>query len=183
MSGPVNAWAGLYKDCLEPVRFGPEKTYEVAGRWLEGLDVEDWGCGLGWFRRHATGRYTGVDGTHSPWCDVHADLTTYRSTTPGLLLRHVLEHNLHWQAVLDNAVASFTQRMCIVLFTPLSDETHIVVEDPGHIGVPDISFRLEDITERLADCPFTVLHMETDSTYGEERVLLVSAPGSSPASV
>lgn len=32
-------------------------------------------------------------------------------------MRHILEHNYEWARILDNALASFTQRMAPILFT------------------------------------------------------------------
>src|SRR5438105_15608245 len=107
MHESVGACDYMYRDQENPLQDGAEVTYEVAAEWLKGLDVEDWGCGLAWFRRYATGRYLGIDGSESRFCDRTADLTKYVSNTPGLLLRHVLEHNYNWPAILDNAVASF----------------------------------------------------------------------------
>jgi hypothetical protein len=38
-------------------------------------------------------------------------------------MRHILEHNYEWARVLDNALASFTQRMALILFTPERETT------------------------------------------------------------
>ena len=173
----INKWAPWYADADEPRAYSgtddEEKlTYHLAADWLRGIAVEDWGCGLGWFKLIHHGPYVGVDGTNSQFCDIHADLVTYRSTTPGLLLRHVLEHNHEWRQVIDNAVASAVERMCIVLFTPTAETTHVIADDVGGLGVPDISFRLDDVTERLAGY-WSVEQIETNTAYGVETVIRV----------
>ena len=38
----------------------------------------------------------------------------YRSSVPGIFMRHILEHNYEWARVLDSALASFTQRMALI---------------------------------------------------------------------
>lgn len=173
--GALNAWAPWYASDSPQTPYGGDLTYELSEQWLAGLDVEDWGCGLGWFRRHHRGGYVGVDGTDSPWCDVRADLTVYRSSTPGLLLRHVLEHNVEWEAVLDNAFASFSERLCIVLFTPLADVTTVLVDDVAGLGVPDVAFRLDDLTGRFDGCEWDVETVDSPEThYGAEVVIRVA---------
>jgi hypothetical protein len=174
----LGRWAPWYAEAEEPRAYvGTDDelkvTYHRAAEWLWGLAVEDWGCGLGWFKLLHDGPYLGIDGTRSQFCDVHADLVTYRSETPGLLLRHVLEHNHEWQKILDNAVASFTERMCLILFTPLAEVTQVIADDVGGLGVPDISFALRDITDRLIGCVWSVETLPTDTAYGTETVLRV----------
>lgn len=171
----LNRWATWYDEATEQLPYaGDEVGYLMAADWLDGLAVQDWGCGYAWFKRLHRGPYTGIDGTLTPWCDVHADLTDYRSTTPGLMLRGVLEHEPAWERVLDSAVASFTERMCLILFTPLADTTRVLAEDVGGLGVPDISFCLSDITDRLVGCTWTVEQVPTLTAYDGETVLRVA---------
>jgi len=164
-------------ETLEP--YGATVTYELGARFLADCDlVEDWGCGKGWMRRHVPpGQYRGIDGSRSPFADVTADLTDYRSTVPGVFMRHVLEHNYDWRAVLDNAIASFTQRLVVVLFTPLVDETHEIafVPDPG---VPDIAFALGDLTGPIgaAGAAWSTETIETATHYGTETVIYAEKP-------
>ena len=172
----LNRWAPWYDAATEQRPYVVDEddtTYRAAADWLAGLAVQDWGCGYGWFGLMHTGPYVGIDGTRSRWCETVADLAEYRSSTPGLMLRHVLEHEPRWARVLDNAVASFTERMCLVLFTPLGDRTTVLAEDVGGLGVPDISFRLGDITDRLAGCRWSVETVPTATAYGVETVLRV----------
>jgi hypothetical protein len=172
----LNRWDPWYRAGDGQQAYADTATYGLAAAWLDGLDVEDWGCGLGWFRRFHRGGYLGVDGTRSRWCDVHADLAAYRSMSEGVLLRHVLEHDPRWRDVLDNAVASTQRRLCVVLFTPPQDETRVLAEDVGGLGVPDIGFRLADVTDRLDGLRHTVETLETDSGYGQETVIRAERP-------
>lgn len=172
----LNKWASWYADADEQrpyINNEDDATYRIAAEWLDGLPVEDWGSGFGWFGLLHNGAYLAVDGTPSRWCDLVADLAHYRSTTPGLLLRHVLEHDHQWAAILDNAVASFTERMCVILFTPLQFETQVLAEDVGGLGVPDIGFALDDLTARLTGCRWTVEQVPSDTAYAAETVLRV----------
>lgn len=139
-------------DNPEPQPFGLSSTYALGAEWLAPCEsIEDWGCGKGWLRTIVDPeRYKGIDGSHSPFADEIADLTEYRSNTPGLFMRHVLEHNFEWEKILSNALASFTQRMVLILFTPLSDHTHDILWEPDP-GVPNLSFKLEDITDKMTD--------------------------------
>jgi len=175
MTTNLGKWSSWYDTATEQLPYAGldgQLTYRLASKWLTGLPVEDWGCGYGWFKNVHDAPVHGIDGTDSHWCDEVADLVEYRSTTPGLLLRHVLEHELRWERVLDNAVASFEKRMVIVLFTPLVDETTVIAENVGGLGVPDIAFRLEDVTGRLTDCEFTARTVESPATaYGCETVI------------
>jgi len=160
--------------------FGFSITYRVGADWLAGCAlVEDWGCGLGWLRTLVPpGRYRGIDGSRSPFTDEIVDLARYRSSVPGVFMRHVLEHNHAWRQVLDNALASFTERMALILFTPMAEKTHeraFVVE----IGVPDISFRHEDLTDRYgSDIRWSSRDYLTQIGYGCERVYLLEKPAS-----
>jgi len=166
----LNNWSPWYSNATEQLPYGDPITYSIAEEWLRGLYVEDWGCGYGWFRNMHVGGYKGIDGTQSRWCDAVADLTSYKSDTPGLLLRHVLEHNHSWAQVLDNAVSSFSEKICIILFTPIVEETTVIVENVCGLGVPDISFNIGDIVGRL-DCCASVMSVASNSVYGLETVI------------
>jgi hypothetical protein len=146
----MNRWDPWYRDATEQQQYGAEIAYLKAEEWLHDLPVEDWGCGYAWFRRYHKGPYVGIDGTKSRWCNVHADLTRYKSHGWSILLRGVLEHNYEWPKVLANAVSSFDKRLCIILFTP-TGETKILAENVGGLGVPDIGFDVEDLTSAFTD--------------------------------
>lgn len=174
MTTNLNRWDPWYEEG-EIVDYGGEAAYAHAAVWLDGLAVEDWGCGSGGYRRVHNGPYIGVDGTRSPWCDVHVDLCDYRSETPGLMMRGVLEHNHEWQKILDNAIASFTKRMCLVVFTPMVKVTEVLDENAGGLGVPDIAFALSDLSKRFVGC--TYWNAQTIDTYaaygGKETVIRI----------
>lgn len=86
-------WNAVYRNATDERPYGQVTTYELGGWWLRDLFVEDWGCGLGWFRRYVDGPgYRGVDGSWSRFADEIVDLEQYRSQVPGLFMRHVLEH-------------------------------------------------------------------------------------------
>jgi len=147
--GNMGRWDGWYRDVTVAEPYGGDVTYRLGAEWLAGMAVEDWGCGKGWMRRFVPpGLYRGVDGSWSPHADEVVDLEVYRSATDGLFMRHVLEHNRAWDRVLGNALASFRRRMVLVLFTPFGEVTG-EVGFCEELGVPDISFRRDDLTGLL----------------------------------
>lgn len=170
----VGRWADWYEDVAEPEPYGLTATYELGAAFLAACAlVEDWGCGTGWMRQHfPEGRYVGLDGSASRHADRTVDLEAYASRTPGIFMRHVLEHNYEWRCILGNACRSFTQRFALVLFTPLVEETHEVafVADPG---VPDIAFALSDIAAYFKGCDWRHETIVSDTAYGEETIFYV----------
>lgn len=171
----VGRWSRLYRDVDQPKPYDDDSSYHLAAEFLRDCSlVEDWGCGLGWMRTVlGAERYRGVDGTATPFADEVADLVTYRSDVSGLFLRHVLEHNYRWAAILDNAVASFSDRMVLITFTPFAEETHEIAFNPGP-GVPDLSFRQEDITERFDGCTWELQEIESKTQYGVEALFYLT---------
>lgn len=151
-------------------QYGDDVTYIAAARFLDGYGpVEDWGCGTSYARRFfQSSSYRGVDGS-GPFADEIVDLTSYRSSGYNILLRHVLEHNVNWRVILNNAMESFEYRMVLVLFTPLAPETTILRINSR--GIPDISFSRMELNELLQ--PFLVQEetMATKTEYGAECVL------------
>jgi len=130
--------------------YGDRTTYHLAADFLSDVSVvEDWGCGLGGFRKFCKTKYIGLDGSWAPHCDRTVDLVHYRSNADGILLRHVLEHNYEWRAIVQNAVESFRRKMCVVLFTPFSAVTREIHWWP-ELGVPDISFNREELVSYFA---------------------------------
>jgi hypothetical protein len=169
-------WDKAYTQATESAPYGDDTTYGIAAEFLRDCrTVEDWGCGLGWFRRFlpVDCAYLGVDGSRSPFAERIADLESYRSVCEGLLLRHVLEHNPSWRCVLDNALASFTRRMALILFTPLA-ETETEIARCGQTGVPDLSLPREDLYRRLDAWDVSTLTVGSRTHYGGETVLLVT---------
>lgn len=162
---------GLRKD--DPQPYGDTATYQLGADWLQNCAlIEDWGCGKGWFSRFVpTEKYRGVDGSHSPFAGTIVDLSTYRSNVSGIYMRHVIEHNYEWRTVLLNALNSFTDRMVLVLFTPMADETHEIFYSPDP-GVPDISFSMSDLITlfELAGVSSKSETLESRTNYGEETI-------------
>lgn len=127
-------------------RYGVEESYIVGMKWLNPCKVvEDWGCGPAYSKTYRKGAYIGIDGTEG-FCDIVADLATRTSDVDGIFMRHVLEHNVDWRPILDNALRSFSKRMSLIMFTPWAEETKIV-----HYWehVPFISFKRSDILEEI----------------------------------
>lgn len=114
-------WESLYQGSSVPTSYpGSAESYEKAGAFLGGQGlVEEWGCATTFGKRYIHAPYRGVDGGPSEFVDVVADLSTYRSDVPRALIRHVLEHNWNWRAILDNFLLSFKERGVVVLFIPL----------------------------------------------------------------
>ena len=85
-------------------------------------------------------------------------------------MRHILEHNYRWPEILDNALASFAERMVLILFTPVGDRTREIAFNASW-GVPDISFKMSDITDRFGpDIRWQVKTFETNTQYSTETV-------------
>jgi len=171
----VGKWAAWYESCDSPWPYGDTTSYEIGAAWLAGCAlIEDWGCGTGWLRTLLPpDQYRGLDGSASPGCDAVVDLVAYRSTVPGIFLRHVLEHNEAWGQLLDNALASFTERMVLILFTPEWPVTEAIGFHPD-LGVPDIAFRLADLTDRFPpDVTYAVHRLPSATQYGVETILLL----------
>jgi hypothetical protein len=117
-----NLWK--YSELDLPFPYGCDTTYLHGARWLKGMGVEDWGCGACYARNFLNETsYFGIDGSPSPWTNLVEDLVSYRSETPGIFMRHVLEHNWKWSKILDNAISSFQRRMVLIIFTPFGQMT------------------------------------------------------------
>lgn len=171
-----------HKDTTTPARYGDEPTYVKAAVFLDqpGWVVEDRGCGTAYAKRFFTkSTYVGVDGSWSKFCDVEADLRTYRSSPDGILMRHVLEHDYDWSMILEGAVASFKKRMALVFFMPLTEFTKVEsVEANGtpnlmisRVGVSKILTGLSITEEVVKDLAFTW-------PYHEERIFYIEKAGS-----
>lgn len=131
----------------KPYPYGDVKTYELGAEFLKDCSsIEDWGCGRGYFRHHLTDflkkkglpglwmKYKGIDfgvdsnrQAQNHFADVIADLTTYRSDPQpeGIFIRHVLEHNYKWDAILANALNSATKKAYICIYTPMLEDRGI----------------------------------------------------------
>lgn len=176
----VGLWEEMFREAKEPRPFANTVTYELGAEWLDGLDIEDWGCGMGWLRTLVPpGRYRGIDGSRSKFVDEVVDLAEYRSRTPGLFMRHVLEHDFRWRQILDNAIASFSERMFLVLFIPLSEETRDLTPGDNSPNVPNFTFRLQDLTDRFDDATWEMEAIDSPDVLGRvETIFRLSRPGS-----
>lgn len=175
----LHRWDRWHEGLEEPRPYAATQTYRLGAAWLADCAlVEDWGAGGGYLTRYVEPeRYRGIDGSHSPFADEIADLTEYRSETPGLFMRHLLEHNLDWAAILDNALASFTERMALILFTPLVDCTRVIAWQDEH-DVPDIAFALGDLTDPLeaVGAQWRADTLVTEAYYGTETIIYAEKP-------
>jgi len=165
----IGKWS--YRD-VKQFAYGDETSYRKGMAFLDGHGtIEDWGCGTAYAKRFATrSAYVGIDGSPSDYRDKSADLATYRSHTDCIFMRHVLEHNFEWRAILRNAIASFERRMVLIIFTPFGDETRPIAT---WSGIPDIAFRKEDLTELFRDLHYSEESLETDTQYMTEHVFYI----------
>ena len=177
-------WDSGYAQWQVPVPYGSEHTYHEAMCWLLETcrSIEDWGAGPAWARRWLPAEgvdYLPIDfaehAIRPGWSHVQADLASYVSTRPdGILIRHVLEHNDGWAAILANALGSFRKRMALVTFTPLVPKTYAAAPDsPGR----DWHFAVEDLTGPMGDMLVRHYGMTTKTTFGGENVFLLERRG------
>lgn len=173
----LGKWDNWYRNVthMSSFKYGDTVTYRLAEDFLSGLDVEDWGCGTGGFKRLHRGGYIGIDGSVTPFVDKVWDLRNYRSNTDGIMMRHVLEHNYDWEKVLENAIASFKKRFCLVMFTPFSDRTRVIAQNKQYgVDVPDIVFNRNDIERHLKDFKWKLTdNIRNRTGYGVERIYFV----------
>jgi hypothetical protein len=145
----LGKWDSYYKSWTPGVagRYGGENSYRRAYGWLEDCEViEDWGCGRGYFQSLCKpGQCVGLDCSCSPWADLQVDLVTYRTKVDGIHMRGVLEHNVDWRMILENALASFQKRMVLTFWTPWSEgETKLIMTDKEN-DTPVYSFNQGEI--------------------------------------
>lgn len=164
-----------YTQCHHTASYGDDTTYRIGAAFLESLSIEDWGCGLGWFKKFHAGGYVGIDGSKSEASDVVGDLSGRTQASPeGIFMRHVLEHNENWQVILRNAVRAFRRRMAIAVFTPFDEKTTRLTVPWAPI--PDLSLARADFASILwgeGDVQIEVQHVQSKTFYGAETVFLV----------
>ena len=155
--------------------YGEDTTYRKAMEFLDGpWIIEDWGCGTAYARNFVKkGRYIGVDGSWSMHCDQVADLRIHRSRPNAILMRHILEHNWDWKQILQNALDSFQDRFCLVMFTPFSEETKKIGDNFGG-AVPDLSFKKEDLLALMAGFDIREESVPSGTQYGTEHIFYVT---------
>lgn len=156
--------------------YGTGDTYRLAAEWLKDCaDVADWGAGSCHFHRYLppTCQYTPVDGTlQSPhgYGQVVADLSTYRTPSDGILLRHVIDMTDRWADVLRNAVESARQRLVVVTFTPDAEQTHL---HKRKTGWPIWHFNPRDLRQIMGARLMGELAVQTSHP---ERIYYLEAP-------
>ncbi len=144
---------------------GDDTTYRKAAEFLNDGPVEDWGCGTCYAKQFFTQPYTGIDGT-ADYADIVADLRRYQSNTHGILIRHVLEHNFEWELILRNAIVS-AKKLVLIVFTPFTEKTG--PKNFHSIGVPNISFCKEDLTQWFPKF--------TEEIVGSETIFYITRDG------
>jgi len=151
-------------------KYGGDTSYAIGMDWLAGCQsVEDWGCSLQYAKRFCKPAYVGVDGTAADGFDIKVrDLSAYVTKTPGLFMRHVLEHNASWRQVLSNALESFTERMALITFTDFAETEQVAEHKPhkrpdwDHLRLPE-----QELMQTLAPFVHSVTKLEPDA--GQNR--------------
>jgi SAM-dependent methyltransferase len=158
-----------YDNASEPYPYGDITSYKLGVIFLDGYGaIEDWGCGLAYAKKFVTkSKYVGIDITPSKFADKIIDLENYVSSVDCIFIRHLLEHNHNWKKILENAVSSFKKRMVIILFTPLSEKTHTLNDNP------DYSFNLEEILGFIKNCNYKIEKIISKTQYGEEHLIYI----------
>jgi hypothetical protein len=171
----VGKWDKHYAGVTKSMHYGDSPSYRIGGDWLADCPVvEDWGCGLGWFRHFCKRGYRGVDGTHSRFADVVADLATYTSDVDGIFMRHVLEHNFNWQRILANACNSFRQRMALVIFTPFGEAESTQLSWEEEYDVPTLALNQDTLESHFEPFQWSSVTVESPETfYGSEYIYLL----------
>ena len=162
-----------WSDGLQHARYGAEETYRRAAAWLACCaTVSDWGGSTGFFGTclPRTTVYTVVDGTQQRPGQVLADLTAYRTPSDGILLRHVLELNLDWRAILHNALGAFRRRLVVITFTEPSPDTHVVKQKTGW---PVQRFNLDDLRREMGAL---LVREEAVMTSHDEHLFYLERP-------
>jgi hypothetical protein len=181
----MDKWNNWYKNLnpndMSSFRYGDTLTYKLGYEFLSDCEtIEDWGCGAGGFKRFFVNntniKYIGIDGSITPFSDIKADLTTYISTTDGIFMRHILEHNYEWKKILENACSSFTHKMCLVLFTDFTTNTKEIAHNLSHgVDVPDMAFSKQDLINIFDkhNIQYNLQTFNTNTGYKIEHVFLL----------
>ena len=162
----VGLWDRHYAMQTEPTPYGNSSTYQIVADWVaDCASIEDWGCGPAYLKQFcSSSAYLGVDGSKSPFANVIEDIATRQTSCEGLVMRHVLEHNYNWAEIINNAVKSFTKRLCVVLFVPWQENTHVLFTEPEYGDVPTIGFAEADLMKHFPNDAFF-------ETVGTETVI------------
>lgn len=152
--------------------FGSPLTYNKAAEWLKDCSlIEDWGCGRAFFSTiFEKGRVRSIDATKNPHVDLQADMAEYKSQVPGIIIRHMLEHNYDWATILENALGSFQQRMCIIIYTPFITDCFWKVLEiiEKWNNIPVIAFNREYFESLIKKHPEITYIIEADLPCGHD---------------
>lgn len=159
-----------------------QASYKKAATFL-GDTVEDWGCGTGWAERYFK-NYKGIDGSASKYLKEEdtVDLRHYTSKVENILLRQTLECCGDWRLVLNNAIRSFEKKLCIVISTPLVEETRIGSSERMRTAdnrlasvIEEIFFKKQDLLNFFPESRFKISEetVKTNQGYGEDWILYV----------
>lgn len=157
---PAPWWGGLQR-----TSYATSDTYARAAAWLwRCRTVADWGGGSGHFGSWlpTDTAYHVVDGTRQAEQQTLADLRLHREPAEGILLRHVLDINTEWPAILTNALASFQRRMVVVTFTPDVPVTGVVKLKSGW---PIVHFNPDDLRQVMGS--LLVVDEQIQTTHPE----------------
>lgn len=176
----------LYRNAIHQFPYGrdsnlqiADETYKIAGDYLsgEGL-VEDWGAGTCWAKQYIKSPYLGIDGAWSRWSDKIVDLTSYKSSAPKILMRHVLEHNWEWRSILSNMLSSFQEKALLVLFLKPGEKDWNVYKNSyePHKEIPGLSLCEKDLHEIIEKSGVEMTYEEISSNIESkyERVYYLS---------
>jgi len=176
----LGLWDSFYKDTDRNDMYDDPRTAEMAAAFLNAEDVkviEDWGCGYGGFKTynapHQT--YVGIDGSHSQFASKIVELDKYTTEVDAIHLRHVLEHNVEWKAILENALKSFQKRMVLTLFTPFKSKTQVIAEYPNFnnsgVTMVDVAFNRSELLSYFEGIGWTSEEdLKTESQYQVEHI-------------
>ncbi len=187
-SPAVGKWTGFYAGQSQRP-YDDEATYHLGARFLQNCrEIEDWGCGFGWFGRtfanYSTAPVLNLDGSASAFVHKVVDLSQHQSRVEGIFLRGVLEHNHDWQPILRNALASFTKKMVLVCFTPFAESSRLLYDYPFADGgtVPVLSLPHAEIVAAIRAAGLIDWREEgllTATEYGAEHVFYLTRSVSS----
>lgn len=144
-----NNWIYPKKDWM-----GSKETYRIGMEWLSDMDyVYDWGCGKCFAQRFCDAIYIGIDGSTDSGANYVTDLTEFNKKCDSIFMRHVLEHNENWRAILANALAQFQRKMVLITFKEFEPGREDVVNIETHwdkkTPLPVINLAEDDLREMI----------------------------------